>query len=226
MPACHSLIESWERLRSTTTYLPLGPFWERYIFCAAGFSLYYWFWRHHVFSLSHSLLLHPFMTLFRLLHGTTNAHQPRNLFPLPPFFTPRSARFRATRLVPYLIPSATAMEKQKEAQRAKPADNSETAPHGKGEQGTWVLWRCILTTAFLFLSLFFLLHTLSLFSSLTVFTCRYLEGAAVDDCRLLGSHRRSGSSIQAEKETAGTSQWECPMTPRTCILDSTSCTPV
>lgn len=102
----------------------------------------------------------PFMTLFRLLHGTTNAHQPRNLFPLPPFFTPRSARFRATRLVPYLIPSATAMEKQKEAQRAKPADNSETAPHGKGEQGTWVLWRCILTTAFLFLSLFFITHSL------------------------------------------------------------------
>lgn len=118
------------------------------------------FWETALFLLPSFYLVSS--SLFRLLHtGTTNAHQPRNLFPLPPFFNhPRSARFRATRLVPYLIPSATAMEKQKreegsgQQQQQQQQTNSETAPHGKGEQGTWVFWRCILTTDFPFSSLF------------------------------------------------------------------------
>lgn len=159
--ACSSLDRGSHGQRSIYSHLPLGPNLGALHFqCRQLFIVRLVFGRQHFFHSSSF-----FFTWFPLLSsgyftGTTNAHQPRNLFPLPPFFNhPRSARFRATRLVPYLTPSATAMEKQKREegsgqQQQQQQTNSETAPHGKGEQGTWVFWRCILTTDFPFSSLF------------------------------------------------------------------------
>lgn len=90
---------------------------------------------------------------------------------------------------------------KKEGQRAKTSRQQRNGATRQGRTGhLGALWRCILTTAFLFPSLFFYdKHTLSLFSLLTLFTRRYSWVAAVDDCRLLGSHGRSGSSIQTHK---------------------------
>lgn len=84
------------------------------------------------------------------------------------FFHPQSARFRATRLVPYLIPYATAMEKTRERQRATTAaDEQRKGRHTAREnRALRVLWRCILTTDFPFPSLFFGYQSLSLSSSL------------------------------------------------------------
>lgn len=52
-------------------------------FCAARLSLYYWFWETLFFF---CFTLHTFSSVY--FTGTTNAHQPRNLFPLPPFLPP------------------------------------------------------------------------------------------------------------------------------------------
>lgn len=127
------------------------------------------------------------------------------------FQPPRSARFRATRLVPYLIPSATAMEKQKREREAAGSNSSSSRQTAKRRHtaresralGSFGVVFSPLTffffsSPFLCLSFAVFLHLRSLHLSLS-------WGGALNDCRLLGSHRRSGTSIQTEKESAGNS---------------------
>lgn len=159
----------------STSYLPPGHSGSTAFLCCR-LSLYYWFLGRHYSFFSFPPL--HFTPPFGLLHGDHHQRASASQFiPTATFFTPRSARFRATRLVPYLIPSATAMEKKKTAgnNSRQTAKRRHTA---RGNRALWVLWRCILTTDFLFSSLFFFLSSsVSNFSSLTLFTRRYLGEA-------------------------------------------------
>lgn len=78
--------------------------------------------------------------------------------------------------------------------------NSEKAPHGKGNRALGSFGVVFSPLTFLFLLLFFFFLCLSF--SLCLPHSRSLPvvilGGRLVDCRLLGSHRRSGSSIQTE----------------------------
>lgn len=107
---------------------------------------------HVPFSLRSCFLSSSLLSSGSSVQATSSGHQGASAsqsIPAATFLTPRSARLRATRLVPYLTPSITATEEKRHGGQQQQM-NSETAPHGKGEQGTWVFGVVFSPLSFLF----------------------------------------------------------------------------